>query len=129
MRPRPDGSARRPTTASPTASTISAILYARGIGVETNLAEAFKWFALASREGDRDAAKKRDDVGSRLDKQSLAAAMAAAQGWQPQPQPEAAIQVTAPARRLGRRAGAGDRQAQRRPQGRQRPTIAKRPAQ
>jgi localization factor PodJL len=70
-----------------------AILYARGIGVEANLAEAFKWFALASREGDRDAAKKRDEVAARLDKQSLAAAMAAAQAWQPQAQPESAILV------------------------------------
>ncbi len=74
-----------------------AILYARGIGVESNLAEAFKWFALASREGDRDAAKKRDDIASRLNKQTLAAAMAAAQSWQAQPQPDAAIQVRAPA--------------------------------
>ena len=74
-----------------------AILYARGIGVETNLAEAFKWFALASREGDRDAAKKRDDIGLRLNKEALAAAMAAAQSWKPLPQPEAAIQVRLPA--------------------------------
>jgi localization factor PodJL len=73
-----------------------AILYARGIGVEASMAEAFKWFALASREGDRDAAKKRDDVAARLDKQTLAAAMAAAQSWQAQPQPEAAIQVRVP---------------------------------
>jgi localization factor PodJL len=73
-----------------------AILYARGIGVETSMAEAFKWFALASREGDRDAAKKRDDVASRLDKQALAAAMAAAQSWQPLPQPDAAINVKTP---------------------------------
>lgn len=73
-----------------------AILYARGIGVETNLAESFKWFALASREGDRDAAKKRDDIAARLDKRSLTAAMAAAKAWQPQPQPEAAVQVRIP---------------------------------
>ena len=117
-RPRPAGSARPPTTASIDSQYNLAILYARGIGVETNLAEAFKWFALASRDGDRDAAKKRDDVAARLDKQSLAAAMAAAQSWQAQPQPDAAIKVTGPARRLGRRAGAVGRQAHRRPQGR-----------
>ena len=74
-----------------------AILYARGIGVETNLAEAYKWFALASREGDRAAEQKRDNIAGRLDKQALQAAMAAAQTWQPQVQPEAAIQVSAPA--------------------------------
>ena len=43
------------------------ILYARGIGVEQNLAESYKWFALAAAQGDQDAAKKRDDVGARLD--------------------------------------------------------------
>jgi localization factor PodJL len=73
-----------------------AVLYARGIGVETNLAEAFKWFALASREGDRDAAKKRDEIAARLDRQTLTAAMATAQSWQAQPQPEDAIQVRVP---------------------------------
>jgi localization factor PodJL len=72
------------------------VLYARGIGVETDLKEAFKWFALASREGDQQAASKRDDVGGRLDRPALAAAMAAAQTWKPQPQPEAAVQVAAP---------------------------------
>jgi localization factor PodJL len=73
-----------------------AVLYARGIGVETNLAEAYKWFVLAAREGDKDAGKKRDDVGSRLDQQTLMAARAAAQVWVAEPQPEAAVQVKAP---------------------------------
>jgi localization factor PodJL len=73
------------------------ILYARGIGVETNMAEAYKWFALASRNGDREATKKRDDVASRLDRQSLAAAIQAAQNWKALPQPEAAVHVRAPA--------------------------------
>jgi localization factor PodJL len=73
------------------------ILYARGIGVEVNMAEAYKWFTLAAREGDADAAKKRDDVGSRLDPQSLTAARAAVKAWSAKPQPEAAVQVNAPA--------------------------------
>jgi localization factor PodJL len=73
-----------------------AILYARGIGVETNLAEAFKWFTLAARDGDRDSAKKRDDVGAHLDQPTLTAARAAAQTWTIQPQPEAAMQVKVP---------------------------------
>ena len=74
-----------------------AILYTRGIGVEQNLAEAYKWFALAARDGDADAAKKRDDIGSRLDQQSLKAATQAVQGWAPEPQPDAAVQVKTPA--------------------------------
>lgn len=74
-----------------------AILYARGIGVEANHAEAFKWFALASREGDREAQRRRDETAARLDRQTLAAAMKAAQSWQAQPQPPAATQVQVPA--------------------------------
>ena len=48
------------------------ILYARGIGVEQNLAESFKWF-------------------------SLAAAKLAIQTFTPEPQPDDAINVAAPA--------------------------------
>jgi localization factor PodJL len=74
-----------------------AILYARGIGVEQNLAESYKWFALAARAGDQESAKKRDDVGARLDQHALAAATRAARAWKPQPQAEAALQVSTPA--------------------------------
>ena len=73
------------------------ILYARGIGVETNLAEAYKWFALAASEGDKEAAKKRDDVGAQLDQQSLTAARTAVQTWTAAAQPEDAINVKMPA--------------------------------
>ena len=52
---------------------------------------------LAAREGDRDSAKKRDDVGSRLDAPSLSAALAAAQSWIAAPQPETALQIKIPA--------------------------------
>jgi localization factor PodJL len=73
-----------------------AILYARGIGVEQNLTESYKWFALAAAQGDQEAVKKRDDVGSRLDPQSLTAARLASQAWKAQPQPEEATTVTPP---------------------------------
>ena len=73
------------------------ILYARGIGVEQNLAESFKWFALAAQQGDQDAGKKRDDVAGRLDAQALVAARLAAQTWTPDPQPDEAVVVNAPA--------------------------------
>jgi localization factor PodJL len=73
------------------------ILYGRGIGMEPKLAEAYKWFALAARDGDRDSAAKRDEVGRRLDPQSLAAAKLAAQSWAPLEQPEAAMQPAVPA--------------------------------
>ena len=73
------------------------ILYARGIGVEQNLAESYKWFSLAAAQGDADGSRKRDDVAKRLDPQSLAAAKLAIQTFTPEPQPDDAINVAAPA--------------------------------
>jgi localization factor PodJL len=73
------------------------ILYARGIGVEQNLAESFKWFSLAAAQGDADAGRKRDDIAKRLDAQSLAAANLAIQTFTPEPQPNDAVNVAAPA--------------------------------
>jgi localization factor PodJL len=61
------------------------VLYARGLGVPQNLAESYRWFALAANQGDGDAAKKRDDVASRLDQQSLVATRLAVQTWTAQP--------------------------------------------
>jgi len=72
-----------------------AILYARGIGVEQNFAEAYKWFAIAANGGDNDAAKKRDEVASHLDQQTLAAARLAVATWKPEPQPADAVTVKA----------------------------------
>ena len=59
--------------------------------------KAYRWFALAARGSDAEAAKKRDELGARLDPQSLAAATQAVNAWTPQPQPEAAEQVRTPA--------------------------------
>src|ERR1700723_3389304 len=73
------------------------ILYARGIGVEQNLAESFKWFSLATAQGDADAGHKRDDIAKRLDAQSLAAAKLAIQTFTVEPQPDDAINVATPA--------------------------------
>jgi localization factor PodJL len=73
-----------------------AVLYARGIGVEQNLTESYKWFALAAREGDMEAARKRDNLGARIDQPSLQAALQAVRAWTPQPQPDAAVRVETP---------------------------------
>lgn len=72
------------------------ILYARGIGLDQNLTESYKWFSLAALQGDQDAAKKRDDVGGRLDAASLAAARASVQAFTPRRQPDDAVTVQAP---------------------------------
>jgi localization factor PodJL len=57
------------------------VIYARGLGVGQNLSESFLWFSLAANQGDTDAAKKRDDVASKLDQQTLVAARLAVQTW------------------------------------------------
>jgi localization factor PodJL len=73
-----------------------AVLYARGIGVEQNLAESYKWFALAAGAGDQDAARKRDEVATRLDQQTIMAARLAVQTFSPEREPDEAINVKAP---------------------------------
>jgi localization factor PodJL len=64
------------------------VLYARGLGLPQNLPESFRWFSLAANQGDVDAAKKRDDVASRLDQQTLVATRLAVQTWTAQPSDE-----------------------------------------
>ena len=72
------------------------VLYARGIGMEANIAESYRWFALAAQSGDRDAGQKRDDVAKRLDPQTLKAVQANVQQWKPAPQPDDAVTVRGP---------------------------------
>ena len=60
-----------------------AILYARGLGIEQSLIQSYTWFAIAAAGGDDDAAKKRDEVGAKLDPQTLASAKAAADAFHP----------------------------------------------
>ena len=72
------------------------ILHARGLGVEQNLAESYKWFALAAQQGDKDAAKKRDEVEARLDQQALVAAKLAVQTFVANPQSEEVNTVKPP---------------------------------
>jgi localization factor PodJL len=57
------------------------IIHALGSGVKQDLAVSYKWFALAARQGDKEAEKKQTDVGAHLDKVNLAAARMAVQTW------------------------------------------------
>jgi localization factor PodJL len=43
-----------------------AVLRESGLGVERDSAEAYRWYALAARGGDKEAAKRRDNVKSKL---------------------------------------------------------------
>jgi localization factor PodJL len=73
-----------------------AVLCARGVGTDRNLTESYKWFALAADQGDKDSAKKRDEVAARLDAESLMAARLAVKTWAAKPQPAEATTVQAP---------------------------------
>jgi localization factor PodJL len=72
------------------------VLCARGLGTDKNIAEAYKWFALAAAQGDREAAKKRDDVAAHLDADELASARDTAKSFVPEPQPQSTINVPVP---------------------------------
>lgn len=67
-----------------------AILYARGNGVPQDLEETYKWFAIAAREGDQDAAQKRDEVANALSPEQLKSAKAKLDLWKAQPVNDAA---------------------------------------
>jgi localization factor PodJL len=72
------------------------VLTARGLGTERNIAESYKWFSLAAAQGDKEAARKRDDVAAHLDAQTLASVQHAVKSFVPIPQPAEATQITAP---------------------------------
>ena len=72
------------------------VLAARGLGTERNIAESYKWFALAAAQGDKEAARKRDDVAAHLDAQTLVSVQQAVKNFTPTPQPAEAIQIIAP---------------------------------
>jgi len=60
-----------------------AILYARGNGVAQDLEQSYKWFAIAAKQGDQDAAQKRDEVANALKPDQLKSAKAKLDLWKP----------------------------------------------
>jgi len=70
---------------------------ARGLGTPKSMSDAYKWFALAAAQGDKEAARKRDDVATQLDAAALGQAQAAVKDFTATPQPQEAIAVAAPA--------------------------------
>ncbi|MFC6447800.1 peptidoglycan-binding protein [Shinella zoogloeoides] len=73
-----------------------AILYARGNGVKPDIEESYKWFAIAARDGDQDAAQKRDEVANAMKPEQLASAKAKMELWKPQPLDEKANSADLP---------------------------------
>ena len=60
------------------------------------MAESYKWFALAAAQGDKEAAKKRDEVAAHLDADALAAAKQEVASFKPKRPPEDAVNVPVP---------------------------------
>ena len=60
-----------------------AVLLARGLGTPQDLAQAYLWFAAAAAQGDDDAGRKRDEVGTKLVARDLDAAKGQVASWRP----------------------------------------------
>jgi localization factor PodJL len=73
------------------------VLYGRGLGVPQDLEQSWLWFSLASRQGDADAAKKRDEVAAKLDSKGLAAATKALTEFKEKAPEPSANEARAPA--------------------------------
>jgi localization factor PodJL len=72
------------------------VLAARGIGMDRNVVESYKWFALAAAQGDKDAGRKRDEIATQLDAQTLAGAQQTIKSYAAQAQPAEAITIPEP---------------------------------
>ena len=72
------------------------VLYARGLGAPQDLAQSWLWFSLAAAQGDADAAKKRDEVASKMDSAALAAAAEALSKFKVMKPDPVANEVSAP---------------------------------
>jgi localization factor PodJL len=73
------------------------VLLARGLGTAQDLPQSYKWFALAAAQGDEEAAKKRDEVTSRLSPADLSSAKALLEHWRPRSLDPVANEVPVPA--------------------------------
>ncbi len=73
-----------------------AILFARGNGVKQDLEESYKWFAVAAKDGDKDAAQKRDEVANSMRKEQLESARAKVDLWKVKPLDPRANSVNLP---------------------------------
>lgn len=71
------------------------IILAKGLGVDVDLVGSYKWFAVAAKGGDSDAASKRDMVANAMRPDQLEEARGQAEVWKPQELDNEANAVTA----------------------------------
>lgn len=65
--------------------------------MKQNLEESYKWFAIVAKEGDKDAAAKRDEIAKALSPEQLKRAEETTALWQPKQLDAAANSVVVPA--------------------------------
>jgi localization factor PodJL len=70
-----------------------AVLAEHGLGMPKNLGAAYQWFALAAKNGDQEAGKRRDMIKPELDAAALAAADQAVATWNAKQPPAEANEV------------------------------------
>jgi localization factor PodJL len=58
------------------------VLYENGLGIPQDYQQAYKWYALAVRGGDKEAAKRRDLLATKLDQASFTSAEQLVTAWQ-----------------------------------------------
>ena len=64
-------------------SLVSATMYATGKGVPQDYVRAHMWFNLSAAQGIQNAARKRDDIATRMTPAQIAEAQKLAREWQP----------------------------------------------
>ena len=62
-----------------------AVLYENGMGVSKDMQKAYKWLLLAAKQGDKDAAARRDALKPKMSAADLAAAEEQAADWRAKP--------------------------------------------
>ena len=61
------------------------MLYENGLGVKRDMKMAFMWLALAARNGDKDAVRRRDILRGKLTAEEIVAAEQMIAAWKPVP--------------------------------------------
>lgn len=74
-----------------------AILSERGLGVPQSRIDAYKWFALAARNGDKDATNRLETIANQMDSKTLVKARMAVKSWKPAPVNLSANRLAMPA--------------------------------
>ncbi len=85
------------------------VLHGRGLGGPQDLAQSWMWFSLAAKQGDTDAARKRDEVSNRMDGKAMAQGKTLLEAFKaktpdpavndPPPAPATAADAPSPAKR------------------------------